>query len=81
MLSDFIAKKLKTAKYKILKRGQYFGEIPGVKGVWASAATLEECRSELQEVFEEWLLFKLRDQEQIPGLQTNITRREFARNA
>lgn len=53
MLIEFINKKLKTAKYKILKDGSYFGEILGLKGVWASAKTLEDCRKELQEVLED----------------------------
>ena len=61
MLSEYIAKKLAQAKYKILGDGTYFGEIPGLRGVWANANTLEECRKELQEVLKEWTLLKLRD--------------------
>ena len=61
MLSEYIAKKLAQAKYKILGDGTYFGEIPGLRGVWANANTLEECRKELQEVLKEWILLKLRD--------------------
>jgi len=60
MLSDYIFKRLKEAKYIILKNGSYFGEIPGLKGVWASAKNLEDCRKELQEVLEDWLLLKIR---------------------
>ena len=56
MLSEFIAKKLKNARYKLLKDGSYFGEISGIKGVWANAKNLEDCRRELQEVLEDWLL-------------------------
>ncbi|OGT75009.1 MAG: antitoxin HicB, partial [Gammaproteobacteria bacterium RIFCSPLOWO2_02_FULL_56_15] len=59
MLSDYIRKKLARAKYKILKDGSYFGEIPGLKGVWANAGTLEDCRKQLQEVLEEWILLKV----------------------
>ena len=33
MFSEYIAKKLKEAKYKILKDGTYFGEISSLKGV------------------------------------------------
>jgi hypothetical protein len=39
-------------KFKILGDGTYFGEVPGFRGVWANANTLEECRKELQEVLE-----------------------------
>jgi predicted RNase H-like HicB family nuclease len=47
----------------------YFGEIPGFQGVWASEASLEGCRRVLQEVLEEWLLLKLRDDEEVPELE------------
>lgn len=53
------------ATYKILEDGTYFGEIPGLFGVWSNEATLEECRKVLQEVLEEWLLLKLRDNEEV----------------
>jgi len=67
MLSEFIIKKLNKAKYKMLEQGDYFGEIPGLKGVWASAKTLEVCREELREVLEEWIVLKLKDGDKIPG--------------
>ncbi|MBI3896546.1 MAG: type II toxin-antitoxin system HicB family antitoxin [Acidobacteria bacterium] len=60
MLTEYIQKKLRQAKYKILKDESYFGEIPGLKGVWASAGTLEDCRKQLQEVLEEWILLEVR---------------------
>ncbi len=72
MISEYIFKKLNQAKYKILEDGSYFGEIPTLKGVWASAKTLEECRSELQEVLEEWLVLKLKDGDKIPGFTVKI---------
>ena len=65
------------ARYKILDDGAYFGEIPGLQGVWANAKTLEECRRELQEVLEDWLIVKLRDGDEIP----RIGRIQFARKS
>ncbi len=56
MLGQFIGKQLKKARYKLLKDGTYFGEIPGLSGVWADAKNLEDCRNELREVLEDWLL-------------------------
>lgn len=79
MLSEYIAKKLKTAKYKLLKDGSYFGEIPELKGVWASAENLEDCRKELQEVLEDWLMLKIRAGESIPGFSIKIDRRELVK--
>jgi len=37
----------------------HFGEIPGFEGVYANADTLEECRDGLEEVLEEWGLFRI----------------------
>lgn len=57
------------ARYKLLKDGTYFGEIPGVKGVWANTKNLEGCREELREVLEDWVLLKVREHETIAGLR------------
>lgn len=78
MLNQFITKKLSQARYKFLKDGSYFGEIPGIKGIWANAKNLEDCRKELQEVLEDWLLLKVHEQEDIPGLRLKFDRRELA---
>jgi len=75
MLTDFINKKLKEAQYKILKDRTYFGEIPGLRGVWASAKNLEDCRKELQEVLEDWLLLKIKTGDYVPGFRTKIGER------
>lgn len=69
MLSKFLNKQLSRAKYKILPDGVYFASIPGLRGVWASARTLEDCREELQSVLEDWLIFKLRKRAMVPGLR------------
>jgi predicted RNase H-like HicB family nuclease len=39
--------------------GSYYGEIPACRGVYAKAATLEECREQMEEVLEEWVLFRV----------------------
>jgi len=75
MLTEFINKKLKEAEYKILKDRTYFGEIPGLKGVWASAKNLEDCRKELQEVLEDWLLLKIKTGDYVLGFRTKIGER------
>ncbi len=60
MITAYISEAMRRARYKLLEDDTFFGEAPGLKGVWANAATLEECRQELQEVLEEWLILKLR---------------------
>ncbi len=60
MLTRFIQAAMSHARYEILSDGSYYGEIPGFEGVFASAATLEACRQELQEVLEGWIVLGLR---------------------
>jgi len=45
-----------------------FGQIPGLRGVWANEDTQEQCREVLQEVLEEWLVLKIRDRGPIPRM-------------
>ena len=81
MLSAYISKKLTSAQYKLLKDGTYFGEIPGLRGVWANASNLEACRKDLQEVLEEWVLLKVHNREAVPGLPLKLDQRQLVRNA
>jgi predicted RNase H-like HicB family nuclease len=68
MLTAYINAAMTRARYKIIEDSTYFGEIPGLRGVWANAKTLEVCRQELQEVLEDWLVVKLRDGDPIPRI-------------
>jgi len=81
MISQYIEKQLKKARYKILDDGTYFGEITGLNGVWASSKTLEKCRNELREVLEDWMLLKVRDGESVPGFKISFDRRSLVKHA
>jgi predicted RNase H-like HicB family nuclease len=60
MLTNYIRAAMHRAKYEILSGdGTFYGEIPGFDGVYANADTLEACREELEEVLEEWILFRI----------------------
>ncbi|MBI4673536.1 MAG: type II toxin-antitoxin system HicB family antitoxin [Chloroflexi bacterium] len=60
MLTEYIQAAMRRAKYEILSDDHsFYGEIPGFQGVWANAETLEACREELQEVLEDWILFRV----------------------
>lgn len=76
MLSEYISKQMSKARYKLLRDGSYFGEIPRLKGVWANANTLEDCRTELQEVLEDWLVIKVRSGDLVPGFKLPTLHRE-----
>ncbi|MEK6621274.1 MAG: type II toxin-antitoxin system HicB family antitoxin [Planctomycetota bacterium] len=75
MLIEYIQGVLEKAEYKKLEDGTWFAEIPGFEGVWANGKTVEDCRKELVEVLEEWLILKLNDGDPIPtvkGIKLNI---------
>jgi len=67
MLTEYIRAAMHQARYKVLPEdGTYFGEIPGIAGVWANAASLEDCRDELEDVLEEWIALSLSRQLPFP---------------
>jgi predicted RNase H-like HicB family nuclease len=69
MLSQYIRAAMRKAKYEILPNdGQYYGEIPGLQGVYAHAATLESCREELEEVLEDWILVSVSEHIPLPAV-------------
>ncbi|HEY4526772.1 MAG TPA: type II toxin-antitoxin system HicB family antitoxin [Candidatus Paceibacterota bacterium] len=80
MLREYTDKKLATARYKILTDGTYFGEIQALRGVWANAKNLENCRKQLRDVLEEWLLLKVRNRETVPGFDLKVDRRNLVRS-
>ena len=60
MLTKYINKAMELAHYEILSDDKsYYGEIPECQGVYANADTIEKCRKELEEVLEEWILFRI----------------------
>jgi predicted RNase H-like HicB family nuclease len=60
MLTKYLEAAMKHAHYEILADDQtYYGEIPSCRGVYANAPTLEKCRSELAQVLEDWVLFRI----------------------
>lgn len=47
---------MRLAHYEILpEQGGFYGSIPAQPGVWASAKSLESCRSELLSALEDWM--------------------------
>ena len=76
MLTDYLNAALRRAHYEILPDDQTsYGEIPDFEGVYANVATLEDCRTELAEVLEEWILFRVSRSLPLPvvdGLELKI---------
>lgn len=69
MLTEYIHLALRRAKYEILEDGTYYGEIPGFQGVWANAAQLEDCREELRQALEDWIVLGLRMGHDLPVVE------------
>jgi predicted RNase H-like HicB family nuclease len=70
VLTEYVQAALKKAKYEILTDdSSYYGSIPGFKGVWANAATLEDCRNELREVLEDWILIGISNHSPMPVVE------------
>ncbi len=61
MLKEYIDAALNRAKYEIIDDEEpYYGEVPELDGVWATGKTLEECRHNLTEVIDGWLVVRLK---------------------
>lgn len=68
MLTDYIRAAMRQATYEILSDGTFYGEIPGFQGVYANSLTLENCREELQEVLEGWIVLGLQLGHTLPAI-------------
>ena len=77
MLTEYIAAAMRRATYDKFDDGTFYGEIPGIQGVFANEPTLEECRRVLQSTLEDWLVFSLANNFPIPmvdGVELTATR-------
>lgn len=69
MFAEYIRAALENAEYEIIDNPDpYYAHVPGLVGVWATGKTFEECRKELIEVIEEWIVAKLQWGQPIPSM-------------
>ena len=68
MITNYLDKALRRARYKQVDGGAYCATVPGLKGVIATGATLEACRDQLAEVVEEWVLVRVARGLRVPPL-------------
>jgi predicted RNase H-like HicB family nuclease len=69
MLLEYIQAALECAHYEIIEDEEpFYGEVPPLAGVWATGKTLEECRRNLAEAIEDWVLFSIAKGLPIPAL-------------
>ena len=59
-MTEYIAEALKRAKFELIDDEEpYYGEVTELRGFWATGKTLEECRHNLAEVIDGWLVVRL----------------------
>jgi predicted RNase H-like HicB family nuclease len=69
MLAQYIDTAMELASYEIIEDdGSYWGEIPGLQGVWARHETLAGCQRELCETLSDWIALRLKLRLEIPEL-------------
>lgn len=69
MIREYIEAAMARARYEIIQDEEpFYGEVPELQGVWASGKTLEECRRNLAEVVDGWVLVRLARGLPIPAL-------------
>ena len=69
MISEYIKAAMKNAHYEMIEDEEpYYGEIPELKGVWATGKTLEDCRGNLSENLEGWILVRNSQGMEIPEI-------------
>jgi len=69
MITEYIEAALAQTRYEIIEDEEpYYGEVPILAGVWATGKTLEECRKNLAEVIDGWIVIKLKKGLSIPPI-------------
>jgi len=70
MIVEYIEEAMNSAHYEIINDEEpYYGEIPILKGVWATGKTLEECRKNLVESLEGWIIISFNKGLKLPKLR------------
>jgi predicted RNase H-like HicB family nuclease len=70
MITEYVEAALSKARYEIIKDEEpYYGEVPRLEGVWATGKTLEECRKNLAEVIDGWIIVRLRKGLSLPPIE------------
>ena len=69
MIQEYIQTALELAHYEMIDDEEpFYGEVRELAGVWASGKTLEECRKNLAEVVEGWILVRQKQNFEIPTI-------------
>jgi predicted RNase H-like HicB family nuclease len=82
MIEEYLEAVMKLAHYELLAENEgFYASIPGARGVWGNAQTLEECRDEFHSALEEWVLLLIRLGHELPefnGIRLELPKLERA---
>ncbi|MBU6231035.1 MAG: type II toxin-antitoxin system HicB family antitoxin [Patescibacteria group bacterium] len=82
MIQNYLYTYLNKAKYEMIDKGKtFYAEIKGLRGVWATGKTLEECRQNLLSSMESWLIYRLKKNLPIPNFTVKSKRLSIRRYA
>jgi predicted RNase H-like HicB family nuclease len=71
MIAEYLDAAMTHAQFEQLEDGTIFGsfpDLPDLLGVYADADTEEDCRKELRDVLEGWVLLGVHDHTPIPTI-------------
>jgi predicted RNase H-like HicB family nuclease len=69
MLRAYLDAAMAHARFERLEGDEgYYGEIPGLDGLWASATSLDACRDELASALEDWVVAGLQLGHELPSI-------------
>ena len=66
MITQYVKAAMEMAEFELMENGRYFATIPTCDGFWAEGATIEECKAEMPDIFESWLLVGLQHGHHLP---------------
>jgi predicted RNase H-like HicB family nuclease len=73
MIREYVQAAMEKAHYELIDDPEpYYGEIPECQGVWATGRTLEECRRNLEDVLDGWLVVRLQKGLSIPPIEERL---------
>ena len=68
MITNYVAAALRRAQYQTVDDGLFCATVPGLRGVIATATTIEGCRTQLAELIEAWILVRVARGLSVPAL-------------
>jgi predicted RNase H-like HicB family nuclease len=70
VITNYISEALHRARYSVVDGGVFCATVPGLPGVIATGDSLENCRDQLAEIVEEWVLVRVSRGLSVPRLGT-----------